>query len=261
MIHTHLYSSPNKTVGLEFRNQMVETKISRCYSKNQHLSDVIPPGYWRGRRCFILGGGPSLQGFNFSILDKELTIGINKTFEYYSSTINYSMDSGLYDKIINNELDAFAGMDVLSKWKSFKGIRVFITPIAMKEFGNEVYTIKKTLSKVVNQTLDEGVYGGCNSGTGAIALAATLGANPIYLLGYDMKANTRTHWHCGYANRDMNHFRGKLNQYCAEIEKFAPILEEKGIKVVNLNEDSNLRCFVFDNLKNVLKESNNAHLQ
>jgi len=244
----------NKLEGVEYRNQTVNVRISKCYNMNNKLVNVIPPGYWRGRRCFILGGGPSLLNFDYSKLKNELTIGINKSFEYYSdATINYSMDSSLYDKIIKKELDGFAGMDVLSKWKSFKGIRVFITPIAPKKFGDEVHIIKKVIDKVLNSSLDEGVYGGSNSATGALMLAATLGASPIYLLGYDMRADLRSHWHEGYADRDMVHFRNKLAQYCTEITSLEPILTDHNVQVINLNRNSNLKCFPFDDLENVLK--------
>ena len=33
---------------------------------------------WKGRRCFIIGGGPSLRGFDFSSLKGELVIGVNR---------------------------------------------------------------------------------------------------------------------------------------------------------------------------------------
>jgi hypothetical protein len=33
------------------------------------VSEVLPSGCWKGERCVILGGGPSLRGFDFSVLD------------------------------------------------------------------------------------------------------------------------------------------------------------------------------------------------
>ncbi len=35
------------------------------------ISTVVPKDSWRGRLCFILGGGPSLNGFDFNQLTGE----------------------------------------------------------------------------------------------------------------------------------------------------------------------------------------------
>ena len=31
-----------------------------------NIQDILPDGAWSGKRCFIIGGGRSLKGFNFS---------------------------------------------------------------------------------------------------------------------------------------------------------------------------------------------------
>ena len=61
------------------------------------ITDVLNSDSWKGKRCFIIGGGPSLSDFDFDILKDELTIGINKTLIQFSPTLNYSMDKRFYD--------------------------------------------------------------------------------------------------------------------------------------------------------------------
>ena len=39
----------------------------------QSLQRLLEDGAWAGRRCFIVGGGPSLKGFDFRRLKGELT--------------------------------------------------------------------------------------------------------------------------------------------------------------------------------------------
>ena len=117
-----------------------------------------------------------------------------------------------------------------------------------------VYLVKKRVSNEISFDLNEGIVGNSNSGLGAMMLAIALGANPIYLLGYDMYIKgDRTHWHEGYPNQDRGKiYDGKLKKYIRRLKEFAPQIEEKGVKIINLNPESALKCFSFDILENVL---------
>jgi hypothetical protein len=80
-----------------------------------------------------------------------------------------------------------------------------------------------------------------------------LGADPIYLLGFDCSIGKdgEKHYHSGYqhgSNPDaMNIFRRAFEAGAAMLEGRA--------KVVNLNPDSALRCFEFGNVDDVLAEA------
>ena len=41
-----------------------------------------------GKRCFIVGAGPSLDGFDFSLLEGEVTIGLNFMSVFFEPTIH-----------------------------------------------------------------------------------------------------------------------------------------------------------------------------
>src|SRR4030042_335661 len=47
-----------------------EVRASRTRAINPHRPfwEVMADGAWRGERCFIIGGGPSLPGFDFERL-------------------------------------------------------------------------------------------------------------------------------------------------------------------------------------------------
>ena len=56
--------------------------------------EILPDGSWSGRRCFIVGGGPSLKGFDFERLRGERVIAINKAFyDVPFADIVFAMDS------------------------------------------------------------------------------------------------------------------------------------------------------------------------
>lgn len=245
----------------DYNRTVVISKSTRNYTNNQKIVEVLNSNSWLNQPSFIIGGGESIKGLDFSLLDNFNTIGINKTFQYYSKAkINYSMDVDFYNKIHDGTFSEYSGMDVKEKWLSFQGHRIFLTPLAFKNFGTDVHVIRRLPEKFVSRNLDVGIYSGKNSAMGALMLAVALGSTTIYLLGYDMIAKTQSHWHDGYAKRDIEEFNIKLDQYKQEFVEMQPLLEEAGVTVINLNPNSNLKCFPFSTLEETLKGLTSANL-
>lgn len=225
-------------------NYVILNKSNHSYAINNKLSSILNSNSWLNRKCFILGGGPSLKGFDFGRLDSELTIGINRAFQYYpKETINYSMDSDFYDKMKRGDYDKPNEPKVYDQWLSFDGLKVFLTPMELKQYSSEILLVRRLYHKSVSRDLEAGIYGGCNSGLGAIMLAIALGANPIYLLGYDMQAVEQSHWHDGYPNKDIIEFNEKLVSYRKEIEEMVPLFDQLGVQIFQTNKNSALKCF------------------
>ena len=242
-------------IDRSYRNATTMNRSNRCYEMNQKITDKLNSNSFLNKRCFIIAGGESLKGFDYNKLSNDLSIGINKVFQYFpNATLNYSMDQDLYDKIRDGRLSKHSKVDVFQKWKEFSGIRIFLCPLTTKKFENDVYLVRRTNSDIASRDLGHGIYPGRNSAVGALMLAIALGANPIYLLGYDMCAKTQSHWHDGYPDRDLEQFNKKLENYKKEFETLAPMIEEIGVAVYNLNSESSLRCFDFANVDVVLKE-------
>lgn len=79
-----------------------------------------------------------------------------------------------------------------------------------------------------------------NSGGGAIALAAKLGAARIFLLGYDAKhTGGRTHWH-GSHPKPMGD-AGKASKWPAQFAEISGWIG--GVDVINLSRDTAITCF------------------
>ena len=238
----------------DYRNYIIMNKSNHSYGINKQITEVFNDRSWAGRRCFILAGGESLKGFDFTPLKDELTIGINKAFQFYqNTTINYSMDSDFYTALHDGRYDEISGEKLLDKWESYKGTRVFLTPMDIRKFDDKVYLIRRNIDFRLNKTLSDGIYGGRNSGFGAILLARSLGCRNIFLLGYDMKAETTSHWHGGYPGRNLKDFNSKLDGYRQEMQEAFPYLQQDGVTITNLTPGSDLRALNNDVLANVLR--------
>jgi hypothetical protein len=232
----------------------INRNIRRVYhSYRKHISDVIKTDEWKGKRCFILGGGESMKGFDYSRLDGELTIGVNRNFQFYNPTLFYSMDTRFHGWVKGGVLDKYDCSDAEEQWRNLKSHKIFLCPLSEYDFGDDnVYVVNRILDKVVSRDLQYGIFGGNNSGFGAIMLAITLGADPIYIMGFDMKAKNKTHFHSGYPNQQIENLRIKLESYRLLIESVAPVIRNMDFRVINLNPDSALTCFEFNTISNVL---------
>lgn len=222
---------------------------------NNDISTIIPFGAWAGKRCLLIGGGPSLSNFDPNLISNEFTIGINKAFVKFSCTINYGMDYRFYEQLTHVDGKDKEKLSLHEQWVNYKGIKVFLKMDNNSKFDGGVYTIKKLSQKVLRFDLSEGIYPGGNSGFGALMLAVALGATKIGLLGYDFKVDkdcNRTHWHQGYGQK-IDHMERVLRNFKAGFEAIAPKIEEHKILVFNLNPNSNLKCFPFAGIEEFLK--------
>ena len=164
------------------------------------------------------------------------------------------MDTRFHNWVKSGHLDRYTSTKIYDKWKALKCTKVFLCPLSEYDFGDGSYVVNRVLDVMVSRDLEYGIYGDGNSGFGAMMLAIALGANPIYLLGFDMKAEQTTHFHSGYPNQQIENLRLKLDSYRKEFEKVAQTIDNMGIKVVNLNPDSGITSFEFDTIENVMKK-------
>lgn len=84
---------------------------------------------------------------------------------------------------------------------------------------------------------------GQNSGAGAIAVAAALGARRIVLVGYDCKhaADGRRHWHGDHAKGAGAGNAGSVSKWPAQFRDLVSHL--RGATVINASRDTALTVF------------------
>jgi len=205
---------------------------------NRYLSNILPGRPWAGERCFIIGGGESLKGFDFESLRGEKIIAINRAVEYVPfADIMFCLDQKLYG--------LYSQHNAKLNWQafeSFRGLRVWVEAPG-GNYGNDVLLVKMKGKHGLADNLARGIFTGGNSGYGAVQLAVALGAKQICLLGFDMNQGN---FHSGYPSPGGDpETRGWIDGF----NELAPKLEVAGIKVINLNQQSKLRCFPFGELK------------
>lgn len=218
----------------------------------RHLHNFIPSGSWKGRRCFILGGGPSLKGFDFSRLNGELVIACNRAFESFpEATIMIAQDTRLWGWYESGDL----GDEAKEKFRVFKGFKTWINAQSFP-FPEDLYLIDTYPAKDIDwkgYDYSRGLPKATNTGLNALCLAVALGADPIYLLGFDCYGkNGRTaNFHEGYPDSKddvlyKDAFLPNFNDLSEDINKVA--------KVINLNPRSEIKCFEFGDVSEVLKK-------
>lgn len=211
------------------------------FGNKRPVHEVLKTGAWKGRRCFVLGGGPSLKDFDFSCLDDELTIGVNRIYEWMDCTILFAMDGRFYKWILEGKY----GKEAKRKFVNFNGLKIWLD-IANLQI-NDVFYSRSAGRTGLSWDIRNGLFHGNNSGYGALNLALVLGANPIYLLGYDMKFDKgKGHFHSGhptaFTERMMQSFAGSFNKGVDQEAR------ANGIKIINANRNSALKCFEFGDL-------------
>lgn len=214
-------------------------------STSTYLYRVINDGDWKDDRCYIVGGGNTLEGFDFEILkDRGRVIAVNQSFlKVPFADMLVSMDSRYFRWIQENTL----GSCTQEAFNNFKGIKVWInTEMDKIDYNHKVYILEHTGSVEVCKKMKDGVWTGGNSGFSALQIAAVLGCNPIYLLGFDMKEiGGKTHHHPEYPERtDPQAFQTvHPKAFIRTADKF----KELGIKVININQPDTtaLHCFPF----------------
>lgn len=138
-----------------------------------------PTEIWRGQDAFIIGGGPSLRDFDWSLLRGENTVGCNNAFrlgpeickvcvfvdrKFIFATEN-APRKGFYD-----ELAKFPNLIITNDGalRMAKEPWLFWMPRRPKGLHRDALGFN------------------CNCGATAINVALLLGATTLYLLGFDM---------------------------------------------------------------------------
>lgn len=197
----------------------------------------IAPRMWPDSMCFILGGGPSLKGFDIEILKGRNIIAVNQAYKLapWIPVMFFGDCRWLGDN--RKELLNFGGLKVTScdQHANKPGLKV----------------IKKR-NQPNGLSLDPSfVVWNLSSGACAINLAVHFGVNRIVLLGFDMEqVNGKNNYHDDYKNANQ-----KNNPYSRFMGKFPVIadsLKKANIECINACLTSKLDVFPKMSLEDVL---------
>lgn len=217
---------------------------------NRLVLEVLPPLSWKNRPAFLIGGGPSLGGFDFKRLRGHRTIGVNRAYEFFDPTIAFSMDT----RFLRWILDGKYGPEATAKFEKTPAYKVWLltytASLPADIFVIPVYRNHAWGMDHMSWRMEDGIGHGANSGFGALNLALVLGANPIYLLGFDLDhTNGKSHYHGGHP---VPQTIETVRKYRGIFQATAEDIKSHGFKIVNLNKNSGLQCFDFADPEEVL---------
>lgn len=196
----------------------------------KHISEQFKEGQWKGRRAFVIGGGPSLSGFPFEELKDELVIAVNKAHV-----------CGVADVVVTGDLRWLTAYKPNERVDPSLPIIYAHRRIHPVKPGPGILSIHCCQEGGWGRSFEEGVTPG-GSGIRAVNLTAILGANPIYLLGFDMGGaleRKQEWWHGGYPRKD-------AMWYDSFLAYWKKVVQENDIPtdIYNVcNTSSKLDCF------------------
>jgi hypothetical protein len=176
--------------------------------------------------CFVVGGGPSLGGFDFTQLNGFDTIAVNKAAEYipnptYFITTDYTYFTKAslpIEQIKQKTKYTYFVANMTHGYMSYENGLVVDTRInfTYKDLYQYTNVIESNKNTGFGSSLAE-FSNGNNSGHCGIQLALLLGYKKIYLLGFDLNADGQTHFHQSYKEKDQKSFKNKVNSYASTL--------------------------------------------
>lgn len=199
----------------------------------------LPREHWRGRTVFVLGGGPSLIGFDFARLDGRCMVAINalayRVLDIAAPTdILHGHDCGFFEQ----------HESLITRWP---GLITSTSSDAARRYLGRVKKIATLRSP--NFLYDTHVKHGNSSGHTAISLAVALGATRVILLGFDMRlVNGRSHSHDFYTERAQVY----RAEYLPAFRDWNRAAVRAGVLIINATPGSALHEFPIMRLEDIV---------
>ena len=233
-------------------------KIIKEYSNSKHSKRIKSyKNTYKGKRCFIVGNGPSLRADDLEKLKGEFTFGANRIYEIFDKTewrpTFYIANDGnfideTYDIITNQNLDTY--------FLEYRNIRGKVLP-------ENIIGICREANFAINRWNDKSIYvsedmskcfsDGYSVTFTAIQLAIYMGFSEIYLLGVDFSYSIVRDKR-GKIHKDdtvQNYFNGKT--YDATVQNYESTLfayqkaeeycRKHNIKICNATRGGKLEVF------------------
>lgn len=213
--------------------------VNKIRDKIQQLYEKVS-----GRDVFIIGGGPSFNSVDKSLLDNKNIICINTAYKAFpNATALYWCDESWvakhYDEVTNHPCKLRFTARHSADGYIQKNLLATGNATVLKRTGD--FGIDTDINNVK----------GNNSGAHVINFMANLKVKRMILLGYDMTMiKGQSHWHGGHGLPMSNQIYDDL--FIPSINSMASGLKNLKIDVVNCSEGSALTCFRKDKLENYL---------
>lgn len=194
-LECYMYNAVCSYPDLDVENFFTKEIAKSPYKEwKQRLESLHLKDKYKGKRCFVIGNGPSLRVEDLEMLKGEITFGANRIFKIFPETdwrptyyicIDYLM-YGLDHKEIN-QIDAKARFVPIER--SLAGGTIYDEIIYYNRVVNCVSINQGEIVRgkefEFSHNIEEVVYGGQTVLYDALEFAAYMGFSEIYLYGVD----------------------------------------------------------------------------
>ena len=182
---------------------------------------------------YIVGGGKSLEGFDFDRLKDKVTIGCNRAAFDAGTKILISIDRTFMNRF-KPEIDNFDGLVCLARKTDI-------------EFDRCRVDRRYTYVRDSRMSLRLPYLYGLHTGHAAVNLAALEGFKKINMLGIDLCEGG--HWHESYAwSRGTASF---MNKWAMDLTLAKEYLDKMGVEVFNYSDRSAVEGYQLKSLESI----------
>lgn len=217
----------------------IKKEINVLFNKQTIVVNAVNP-IFTGHDVFIVGGGNSLEGFNFNLLKDKKVIVINKSLTKVPfAQVLYFSDYRFY-------MWAIGALDndttLIKAFKEYNGFIYTIAPLKKDTLLKDRKIINLFNSGTTGLDTRNGyLKNGGNSGYAAINLAYHLGAKRIILMGYDMKfTKGKSHFHEGYLSKQSDKV---YKRFIEPFNSLSLLAEQLHLPIYNTSLNSDLPYF------------------
>lgn len=251
-------------------------------------------GRYTGKRCFILGNGPSLKQVNFSLLTNEYVFTVNQitrnpNFSKLKTNFHFWADPAFF-KINENKAEDLELLNVMKSVRTEDNNPLVFMPIDRKMFV-EKFRLADSLNiryfksdLVFNPDFGEINYAKTTPGFGTvvqwcIAMAIFMGFSEIYLLGcdntsiitnidaflknqvqdytYQITENEQKRMQSLFDNKTLYEYAQSYTRVLLDYIHLYDYTKSRGIQLINCTEKSAIDRIPFKSLQDVLLEREN----
>lgn len=230
-----LFTNPDGTIDTYIHDQVSCWKCNQCAETSEYsglcrncieksYGEVTPDETWK--RTIIVGGGPSLSDFDFSLLNGLNTLGVNDAALVANTRSLFSLDVR-WAMMRQYRIRTFPGESFLAVPDDNVGI-----------IPRAIYLKTCRLTGI---STDPTIIRGGSSGYGAFNVAFLKGAKYIWLLGFDYSYAARKHWFPTYSwQKDDTPY---LDRWARQFNTAVPTLAARGVKVTTVGLNSRINAF------------------
>lgn len=188
-----------------------------------------PTSDWEGCDVFVIGGGDSLRKFDWNLLKDENTIGCNSAF---------ILGSDICKICVFGDSKWFTEYE--KELAQYKGVVFTNAPQMFETKIPWVWTMPREIRGLHINALGWNE----NTGASAINLALILGAQRVFLLGFDMHLSAvgKPNWHDKIREKPV---AGVYPKFLKGFKSVKKTLDKRfpGRKIINVTDNSDLNYF------------------